>query len=188
MGSRSLQLQDNRGDQRKLWWSERALRTILLVSLIVGALLVENPGVMVRATILYFLLLFVIRAAGRRTLGETTTFDFALLLLVSGACEQALMGDDKSLESASLVVVTLVTWDILFGWLKIRYPRAEFLIEGVPTILILDGKIFNERLARARIDKEDILEAARRSHGIGSLEEIRHAILEKNGDISIIPH
>lgn len=136
---------------------------------------------------IYVALLIVFRIAGRRSLGNITNFDMVVLLLVSEAVQQALVRDDYSITNALLVCVTLVTIDVGLSLLRLKFRRLDAFIQGVPTILIEEGECRLEAMRRARVDLADIMESARLKHGLERLDEIRFAILESNGEISIIP-
>lgn len=142
---------------------------------------------LVSAVVLYLVVLLMFRLTGRRSLGQATPFDFVLLLLIGEATQQALLGSDSSLTKAVLVIVTLLSIDVALSLAKRRWRFAEKLIEGVPTVLVADGNILRDRLHKARVSEDDVLQAARGSHGLLSLDQIRYAILETNGLISIIP-
>ncbi len=140
-----------------------------------------------RAAAVYIFMVVVFRLAGRRTLSDMTSFDFVLLLIVAEATQQALLGEDFSLTNAFLVVITLVGIDIFLSVLKDRFPRLERAIEGMPVIILENGQPIKDRMSRARVDESDILEAARESQGLERLEQIKYAVLESSGSISIIP-
>lgn len=140
-----------------------------------------------RAVAMYLLVLVVFRIAGRRTLSEMTAFDFVLLLVIGEATQQALLGDDFSVTTAAIVIVTLVGLDIGLSYVKALSPRLATVIDGRPMILVEGGKPIAARLARSRVDEEDILEAARQSRGLERMDQIGYAILEVSGGISIIP-
>lgn len=140
-----------------------------------------------RGTALYLVLLLIFRLAGKRTLSQATTFDFVLLLIIGEASQQALLGNDFSLVNAFLVVITLIGLDIGLAVLKERSLTIERLIEGVPIVIVADGTPIKERMHKARIDEEDVLSAARESQGLERMEQIKYAVLERSGAISIIP-
>lgn len=140
-----------------------------------------------RGIAVYLILLIVMRLSGRRTLAQVTPFDFVLLLIVAETTQQALLGEDFSITNSVILILTLFTADILLSYLKQREPRAAMLIDGVPTVLIRSGEPDRAALRSARMDLSDILEAARRQHGLKRLDQIRFAVLEISGDISIIP-
>ena len=141
-----------------------------------------------RATAMYLLLLTVFRVSGRRMLAELTTFDFVLLLIIGEATQQALLGEDFSFINAMLVIVTLVTLEIVLSRLKGWAPFLGKLLDGTPMIVVDHGRPLRERMRKARIDEEDILEAARRLQGIERLDQIKYAVLEVSGGISVIPN
>lgn len=140
-----------------------------------------------RAVSMYLLLMIVLKIAGRRTLLEMTSFDLILLLIISEATQQALLGNDFSVTGASLTIITLIVVDILFGMMKTRFPQMDRLIDGTALILVEHGRLLPERARRAGISEDDILNTARSSAGLEWLDQIKFAILEKNGKISIIP-
>jgi uncharacterized membrane protein YcaP (DUF421 family) len=140
-----------------------------------------------RGVIIYFILLVILRVSGRRTLGQMTTFDFVLLLIIAETTQQALLGEDFSLTNAGLLIVTLIAVDIGLSLLRERWPRLNRIIEGLPLILVEDGRPIKERVDQSRVGEEDILAAARESQGIERMEQIKYAVLERNGGISIIP-
>jgi len=144
-------------------------------------------NVVIRALAIYIFLLIVIRFAGKRSLAQMTTFDFILLLILSEATQQALIGSDYSLTKAFLVILTLVMAEIVLSLIKPKFPVLENWLDGTPTIIVENGKLLQDRMNWTRIDKEDILAAARESQGLERLEQIKYAVLEIGGGISIIP-
>lgn len=139
-----------------------------------------------RGVAVYFFVYLVLRASGKRSLSQITTFDFVLLLIISETTQQALLGDDFSLTNAFIIIVTLVGIDIALSLLKQRSPRAEQVLEGQPLLLVADGKLLQERLDNERIDEQDILSAAR-LQGLERMDQVKYAVLERSGGISIIP-
>lgn len=144
-----------------------------------------NP--VIRATAMYGFLWLVFRIAGKRTLSEATTFDFVLLLIVAETTQQALLGNDFSLTNAFILITTLVGIDIGISLVKQRFPRVERVIDGEPVLIVDNGRLLEKRMARARVDREDILEAARRLQGLERMDQIKYAVLEQSGGITIIP-
>ena len=141
-----------------------------------------------RATAMYLMLLVVFRGSGRRLLAELTTFDFVLLLIIGEATQQALLGEDFSFTNAVLVIVTLVTLEIVLSLLKGWAPFLGKLLDGMPMIVVDHGRPLRDRMHKARIDEEDILEAARQLQGIERLDQIKYAVLEVSGGITVIPN
>ncbi|HEX2549018.1 MAG TPA: YetF domain-containing protein [Gammaproteobacteria bacterium] len=141
----------------------------------------------IRALCIYLFLMLVLRISGARTLNEMTTFDFVLLLIMGDASQQAMTGTDYSLMNGLLIITTLVVADILMSFLKQKFPKFEKMIDGTPILLMVDGKLKKNIMNKVQVDENDILEAARKAHGLETLQEIKHAILEKDGDITIVP-
>lgn len=145
------------------------------------------PSTVVRSAVVYLLVLAVLRLAGKRTLGEMNTFDFAILLILSEAVQPALVGDDLTITNAALILCTLVGFDAFLGLVKDKSRTVSRWLEDVPAVLMADGVPRREALTRHRVDIEDLLEAARHQHGLLSITQVRCAILERAGGISIIP-
>jgi uncharacterized membrane protein YcaP (DUF421 family) len=142
----------------------------------------------VRSSVIYVFLLILFRVIGRRTLASITTFDFVLLLVVGEATQQALLAEDYSVTNAFVVIGTLAALDLLLGWAKQRWPSLDRVVEGQPILLVIEGREVKQNLDREGIDRNDILEAARESHGLAALEQVRFAVLERTGSISVIPY
>src|SRR5690606_32182740 len=108
-----------------------------------------------RAAAIYAALLVVLRIGGKRTLGQTTTFDFVMLLIIAETTQQALLGDDFSVTNALLLIATIVGLDIAFSLMKRRWSKLDRLVEGVPMAIVRNGKQVLERMGRARADDDD---------------------------------
>jgi len=140
-----------------------------------------------RAAIVYGFVLVLFRVAGKRSLAQMTTLDLVVLLIIAGATEHALLGDDFSLTNCFLLSMTLLGLDHLLSLWKLRRPTVSKLLEGLPLVLIQDGHVQYDRLAKARVDVNDILSEARTHQGLERLDQIKYAVLELNGTISIVP-
>jgi uncharacterized membrane protein YcaP (DUF421 family) len=140
-----------------------------------------------KALTVYIVLWAIIRVSGRRTMAELSTFDFVMFLIIGGATQRALIGQDYSLINAFVVIATLFVIDIIVGLLERDSTRFGKIIKGVPTVLVERGHMLKGRMRRARVTENEILEAARCLHGLETMDQIKFAILEAGGDISIIP-
>ena len=141
----------------------------------------------VRAAAVYLALLLLFRIVGKRTLAETGAFDFVLLLIIAEATQQAMIDDDNSMTNAFLIIVTLLTLNVGFSLLKQRSPVVDRLIDDVPVLIVVDGTLLKDRMDRARVDERDVLQAARETQGLARLDQIRYAVLERDGAISVVP-
>jgi uncharacterized membrane protein YcaP (DUF421 family) len=144
-----------------------------------------NP--VLRAVVIYFFLLIVFRLSGNRSFSQLTSFDFVLLLIIAEATQQGLVGNDFSITQALLLIVTLVGIDIAISLSKQRFPRLERFIDGVPLVIVDNGKPLKHLMDKARVDESDILVAAREHQGLERMDQIKYAVLERSGGISIIP-
>lgn len=141
----------------------------------------------IRGAAIYLILLVIMRLSGRRTLAQMTPFDFILLLIIAETTQQALLGEDFSITNAVLLIVTLIGIDIFLSYVKKWSPTASRLLEGTPTVLIRDGKIDRRALERSRVEESDILVSARHSQGLENIDDVKHAVLETDSGISVIP-
>jgi uncharacterized membrane protein YcaP (DUF421 family) len=141
----------------------------------------------IRGAIVYLVLLLIFRIAGKRSLAQITTFDFVLLLIIAEAIQPALAGGDDSMTNSLILVLTLFGIDIGLSLLKDHSSLLEKLVDDVPLVLVEDGRPIQERLKKARVDEEDILTSARMSQGLERMDQIKYAVLERSGGISVIP-
>jgi uncharacterized membrane protein YcaP (DUF421 family) len=141
----------------------------------------------IRASVMYGLVFVLMRASGKRTFAQLTAFDFVLLLILAETTQQALVGNDYSITNAALVITTLLGIDIAFSLVKQRWPRVGDLLDGTPLLMIHNGEMQRASMKRARVSESDILEAGRKLHGLERMDQIKHAVLEQSGSISIIP-
>lgn len=144
-----------------------------------------NP--VVRGLAVYLFVFVVFRILGKRSLAEITTFDFVLLLIISETTTDALIGEDYSLVACFIMVGTLITVDYTFTLLKDKSRWFRVTSEGAPLVIVTDGHALKKRMEKAKVDEEDVLESARVLHGLERMDQIKYAVLEKDGTISIIP-
>lgn len=138
-----------------------------------------------RACIVYFVLLALIRLSGKRTIGQYTPFDLLLVVLLGNAVQNALLGKDQSLLGGLLLAATLIGLNWLIGWVGARNARVARMITGDPVLLAHDGKVYLAALRRQNISESEFDEAMREAE-CESAADIHLALLETNGRISII--
>ena len=141
---------------------------------------------LLRAVIVYVVLLGMIRLSGKRTMGQFTPFDVLLIVLLGNAVQNALLGSDESLVGGLLLAAVLISLNWTTGWLSARSRRAEKFIEGVPVVLARDGRLFEQVLRHELVSRNDFDEALRQN-GQLRLEDVDIAILETDGRISVVP-
>lgn len=139
-----------------------------------------------RSVVVYAFLLILLRVTGKRQVGQLAPFDLVLLLVLSNAVQNSMNGGDNSLVGGLLSATTLVGLNWLVSIWTFRNKKMESLIEGRPQILIHNGKLFEEVVAKAHLTHHE-LNSALRLAGCSCIEEVHSAILENSGEISIVP-
>jgi uncharacterized membrane protein YcaP (DUF421 family) len=140
-----------------------------------------------RGIIIYVFLIVILRATGKRQIGQMSPFDLVLLLVLSNAVQNSMNGGDNSIAAGMILAVTLVAINWITGRLTFSSKRAERLVEGTPQVLIHDGKIYEKALSEAQLTRHELM-AAIRDEGYSDLMEVRAVILENDGSISVIPN
>jgi uncharacterized membrane protein YcaP (DUF421 family) len=141
----------------------------------------------IRAAVTYLFVWLALRISGKRSFSEMTTFDFVMLLIISETTQAALLDNDNSLTNSFLLISTFIGLELILSKVKQRFARAERIMDGTPVVVIEDGKLHRDRLKEERIDESDIMVYARETQGLERLDQIKFAVLEKSGGISVIP-
>lgn len=128
----------------------------------------------VRAVVIYAIVLIVMRASGKRTLAEITAFDAVLLLIISEAASQALLAEDPSVTGAAISITALVLLDRLLDVLEWRFATLSKLGESVPPLLVADGQPLREHLKRSHVRLDEVLSQARLLHGLERLDQVKY--------------
>jgi uncharacterized membrane protein YcaP (DUF421 family) len=136
-----------------------------------------------RALFVFAFLWFITRVTGRATLGELSTFQLLLYVVMGDLVQQAVTQQDYSVTSAVLGVGVFALATVFVSWLNSRVPRLRPLVHGVPVVLVESGEPLMDVLHSTRMSIDDLMAAARNS-GIERFAEIRLAVLESNGRIS----
>lgn len=154
----------------------------------VGMFKLGTPALelVVRATLVYVVVLVGLRVAGKREVGQFTPFDLVLVLLIANAVQNAMVGADTSLLGGVIAAVTLLVVNFIVGRFTEKSPAARRLILGQPRILIHEGVVQRSALEREGITEDELLGAIR-EHGLQDIPEVRLAVLEVDGSISVVP-
>ncbi len=147
---------------------------------------VSGWSIVARTVIVYLALLVGLRLAGKRELGQMTPFDLVVILLIANAVQNAMVGPDTSVTGGLIAAAVLVVANYGVAQARERILWLRRAVEGTPTLLINDGRFVPEHLRREGLDEDDVLMAIR-EHGIADLKDVRMAVLETDGSISIIP-
>lgn len=140
---------------------------------------------LLRAVVIYVLVMVLVRMSGKRAVGQFTPFDLVLLILIGNAVQNGLNGGDNSLTGAAMLATCLIGLNYAVAFVVARNPRARAVVEGQPVVLARDGQVFRDVLRRELVSNADFHEAMREA-GCSEVERVRLAMLETNGRISIL--
>ncbi len=138
-----------------------------------------------RAIIVYFVVMLMLRLSGKRAVGQFTSFDMVLLILIGNAVQNGMNGGDNSLPGALLLVGVLVALNYGVAFITARNRSVQKMVEGVPVLVARDGKVFDDVLQREHVSRDDFNEALRQAED-GEPANIHYAMLETNGKISFV--
>jgi uncharacterized membrane protein YcaP (DUF421 family) len=133
----------------------------------------------------YLFIIIAIRLFGKKELAQLSITDLVFILLISNSVQNAMVGSDSSLSGGLIAASTLFIVNYLFKFLLYRFPKFSNLVQGNDLMLIYKGQVNEENLSKARIARNELLEAVR-EHGVSEIREVDLAILETDGNISII--
>ena len=139
----------------------------------------------VRAIFVFFLMLVITRAVGRRELSSMEPFDLILLVVMGDLIQQGVTQSDYSLTGSTIVIVTIAVLTVGTAYLSYRFRRLRPLLEGEPVVLVAGGRLIESNLRRQRMTVEELLAEAR-LQSIGGLDAVEYAVLETNGRVSFL--
>jgi uncharacterized membrane protein YcaP (DUF421 family) len=138
-----------------------------------------------RSLIVYFFLLLMLRLLGKREVAQMTVFDLVVLLILSNVLQNSLIGPDNSVTGGLIGATAILLTNWLMGHLVFRSKRLSRAIEGVPVLLVHHGQLVEQNLRRESISKDDLLSMLR-TQGVFHLHEVRVAVLEPSGKLSVM--
>jgi len=141
--------------------------------------------IVIRAAVVYLFVWLVLRALGKRELGELTAFELVLLFIIGDLVQQSITQGDTSLTAAVLAIGTITLLILTQSYVVFRWQRSRSLLEGVPVVVVLGGEIVEPAIRNQRMSTDDVLEAAR-AQGIADLADVQVAILENDGKLAFI--
>ncbi len=142
--------------------------------------------IVLRATIIFFVIFFVTRVVGRRELASLEPFDLILLVVLGDLIQQGVTQSDYSVTGALTAISTIAVLTVVVSWVSFRSTPLRHVLDGQPVVLVMDGKVLEGNLKRERM-RRDELEMEVRLQGTETIEEVKLAVLESGGKISIIP-
>jgi uncharacterized membrane protein YcaP (DUF421 family) len=143
------------------------------------------PQVVLRTFIVYFGLLLAMRLAGKREVGQMKPFDLVTLLILSNAVQNAMVGPDTSLVGGLAAAAAILIFNFTVGALRGRFALAGKVFEGSPSLIVNDGQFITEHLRAEGLSEDDVMQAMR-EHGVDDVKQVKTAVLEVDGSISII--
>lgn len=141
--------------------------------------------VIARGTVVFFFLLVLTRGLKRRTLADMAPFEMILLVVLGDIVQQGITQEDYSLTGAILAASTFAFWVTVVSYVSWKWQRVGRVVDGVPVVIVQDGRPVIEALAVERMPVDEVMEAARQQ-GLDSLDKVRLAILEPSGRVSFI--
>lgn len=133
----------------------------------------------------YVFIIVAIRLFGKKELAQLSIIDLVFILLISNAVQNAMVGSDSSLAGGLVAASTLFIVNYLFKYLLYKFPKLGIAVQGVELMLIYKGQLNVSNMNKARITREEVLEAVR-EHGVSEIREVDLAVLETDGNISIV--
>lgn len=144
------------------------------------------PDVVLRTAVVYLFVVAAIRISGKREVGQISVLELVVILVISDAVQNSMIGENTTLWGGLVAVVTLLSLDFAINRATGRSRWLRNVIEGEPRLLVRDGRLLQKALREEKIDADDV-RAAIRSHGLTRVEDVRLAVLETDGSISVIP-
>jgi len=139
----------------------------------------------IRSAVIYLVVLIGLRLLGKRHVAQLSIIDFVLVLLISNAVQNAMVGSDSSIQGGIVAAVTLIVLNYIITYISYKFKKVDVLLEGNPTLLIHNGIALLGNLKQEKITEEE-LEQVIREHGIEKISEVKMAILELDGTVSVI--
>lgn len=139
---------------------------------------------LIRGTLVYIAVLFLLRIGGKREVGQMGTGEFVAILLISNAVQNSMNGGDNSITGGIILAIVIIAWSTFIAYMTYKSKKAANIILGSPTLLIHDGKILQHNLRKELLSQYE-LKAILRRQGIHDISDIHAAILESDGVVSV---
>jgi uncharacterized membrane protein YcaP (DUF421 family) len=147
---------------------------------------ISGWSIVLRTLIVYAAILLGLRLAGKREIGQMAPFDLVVILLIANAVQNAMVGPDTSLTGGLIAAAVLIVVNYGVAQARERVPLFRRAVEGTPTLLIHDGKFLRANLRNENLEEDEVMMSLR-EHGVSDVAEVKMAVLETDGSISIVP-
>ena len=148
-------------------------------------MLTTISDIALRSAIIYLIVLLGLRLLGKRHVAQLSIIDLVLVLLISNAVQNAMVGDDTSILGGVVAALTLIVLNYVVTLAAFKFGKVNVLLEGTPTLLIHNGRVIHEHVLKEKLTADE-LEQAIREHGIENVADVKTAIMEVDGTISVI--
>src|SRR5438034_9082506 len=155
------------------------------LEVVVFNLNVNGFEIVARTLIIYACLLLALRVVGKREIGQMATFDLVVILLISNAVQNAMVGSDVSVTGGLIAAGVLIGANYGVATARERVLWLREAVEGSPTVVVSDGKLLRQNIRREGLAEEEVLMAIR-EHGLNNIDEVQLAVLETDGSISVV--
>jgi uncharacterized membrane protein YcaP (DUF421 family) len=144
------------------------------------------PEIIIRTGVIYLFLVLVLRVTGKREVGQMSVLELVVILIISDAVQNSMVGENTTLWGGMVAVLTLLALDFGLKWAVDRYRSLRHIVEGEPRLLVRDGRLLDKALREEGVNAEEVRRAVR-GQGLARVEDVRLAVLETDGTISVIP-
>ena len=144
------------------------------------------PEIILRTAIVYLFLVVVLRLSGKKEVGQLSILELIVILVISDAVQNSMVGENTTVWGGLVAVLTLVALDKGLSFLTARSRRMRQALEGEPRLLVRDGQLMHRAISEEKVSEEDVRTAVR-AHGLANIHDVRMAVLETDGSISVIP-
>jgi uncharacterized membrane protein YcaP (DUF421 family) len=146
---------------------------------------IQYLSIVISSASVYVFIIVAIRLFGKKELSQLSVVDLVFILLISNAVQNAMVGPDTTLQGGLVAAGTLFAVNYLLKLVLYKFPRLGQVIQGEPVILVYKGEINHKNMVKVKFTLEELKEAIR-EHGVSLIEDVDLAVLETDGNISII--
>jgi len=143
--------------------------------------------IVVRGTLTYLALFFILRVVLKRETGQVGMTDLLVVVLLADAAQNALADNYRSVPDGVLLVATIVFWNHALNWLGYRFPRIERLVHPPPLLLVKEGRILHRNMRQEMLTESELM-GFLRQQGVEDIQQVKEAHMEGDGRISVIPY
>lgn len=141
--------------------------------------------IVLRSTAVFVFLWFLTRIIGKKELAEISSFELVLLVVIGDLVQQGVTQEDMSVTGAILATGTIALLVVSMSYVSFRWRRADRVVEGVPVVIVSDGRMVTESMRLERLTEDEVVSAAR-EQGIGDVADVRFGVLEPDGKFSFV--